>query len=68
MFDANKLRGKMAERGMTQSDVAKSIGISESSMYRKMKTGKFGIIDAERMIDVLHIENPTEIFFAGKVT
>ena len=57
-----KLRGIIAERGLSQRDVAKSIGISEKSFYTKMKKGVFGTDEADRMIELLKIKNPAAIF------
>lgn len=58
-----KLRGVIAERGKTQRDVAKAIGVTEKTFYSKMKKGDFYIREAERMIEFLQIDDPREIFF-----
>ena len=57
-----KLRGIIAERGFSQREVAKQIGISEKTFYSKMKNGVFGTDEAERMIELLKIEDPATIF------
>lgn len=36
MINVNKLKGKIVERGLSVQDVAKAIGISTASLYRKM--------------------------------
>lgn len=36
--DMNKLRGKLAERGMTQEELASKIGVDPSTFTRKMKS------------------------------
>lgn len=61
-----KLRGIISERGMSQREVAKAIGISEKTFYTKMKNGKFGTDEAEKMIDILRIENPADIFLRSQ--
>lgn len=61
-----KLRGIISERGMSQREVAKAIGISEKTFYTKMKNGKFGTDEAEKMIVLLRIENPADIFLRSK--
>lgn len=66
MFDVNKLRGKIAENGMTQRQVAQRLGVTEATFSRKMKTGQFGLDEAQRLIDLLSIEHPADIFFARK--
>ncbi len=68
MVDINKLRGIMAERRRTQTQVANAIGISPKSFYNKMQRGVFGTDEAEKIVEYLHIENPALIFFAKEVT
>lgn len=61
-----KLRGIIAERGFSQREVAKQIGISEKTFYSKMKNGVFGTDEADRMIELLNIEDPASIFLSTK--
>lgn len=61
-----RLKGIIAENGLSQRDVAKAIGMSEKTFYTKMKKGKFGIDEAEAMIQLLKIENPASIFLTSK--
>lgn len=64
MINVNALKGKIAERGKTQTDVAKAIGIAPKTFYDKMSKGIFGSDEIEIMIDYLSIEDPMKIFFA----
>lgn len=64
MIKTDKLRGIIAERGLTQADVAKKIGRSPKAFYEKMKKGIFGSNEIQIMIEELHIEDPESIFFA----
>ena len=64
LIDTNKLKGKIAEKGFSQADVAKKIGITPKTFYEKMKIGVFGSDEIEIMIKILSIDNPLEIFFA----
>lgn len=66
MIRVDKLRGIISERGMTQSDVAKSIGISPKTFYLKMKKGVFGSDEVDAIIDLLDIKNPCDIFYVRK--
>lgn len=68
MVDTNRLRGIIAEKNTSQRKVAAAIGITEKTFYSKMKTGIFGTDEAQKMVDLLGIENPGEIFFAKEVT
>lgn len=66
MIRTDLLRGKLAEKGIAQSGMAKMLGITPKTFYDKMKRGVFNSDEMETMISVLHIENPIEIFFAKK--
>ena len=66
MVETNKLRGILAERGMSQRQVARQLGMTEKTFYSKMKRGVFGTDEVEKMINLLSIKNPIEIFLAGK--
>ena len=68
MLNRNALRAEFVRNGMTQSEVAKAIGVSESTMTRKMNTGVFGTDEAQKMIDLLKISDPACVFFAREVT
>lgn len=67
-MNANLLRGKIAEEGLTQSRLAKAIGISENSLSRKL-LGKreFRLSEVVDICNILNIENPEKIFFDGKI-
>lgn len=67
MIDTNALRGRIAEKGMSQSDVAKAIGITPKTFYTKMANKVFGSDEIDAMIDLLDIKDPVRIFFADKV-
>jgi len=64
----DKLRGIIAERGLTQTKVAEMIGITPKTFYEKMSKGVFGSDEIEIMIDKLDIKNPLNIFFYHEVT
>lgn len=66
MILTDKLRGIIAEKGMSQSDVARAMGIAPKTFYVKMQKGVFGSDEIEFMIDKLNIKDPMSIFFAGK--
>ena len=64
MIRVDKLRGIIAERGLSQADVAEMIGITPKTFYEKMKIGVFGSNEIQKMIDNLEIKDPMNIFFA----
>ena len=64
MIKTDELRGIIAKNGLSQTDVAKMIGVTPKTFYDKMKNGVFGSDEIQIMIDELHIDNPMPIFFA----
>ena len=66
MLDANALRGEIVRNGMTQGQVAKRIGMSATTFSKKMKENGFGIDEADQLIEVLGIQNPSAVFFSQK--
>ncbi len=68
MLDKNKLRAAWVAKGMTQSEVAREIGISDVTFSRRLRRGKFGLDEAAKMMELLDIKDPFDIFFAKDVT
>ena len=64
MIKTNELRGIIAKNGLSQTDVAKMIGVTPKTFYEKMKNGVFGSDEIQIMIDELHIDDPMPNFFA----
>lgn len=68
MVRTDKIRGLLAEKDMTQKEMAERLGIAPKTFREKMQKGVFGSDEMEIMIDVLGIEDPAAIFFAKEVT
>ena len=66
MVATDKLRGIIAERGMSQRQVAKLLGLNEKTFYSKMQKGVFGTDEVEQIVELLSIPNPADIFLARK--
>lgn len=64
MIQTDELRGIITKRNMSQASVAKAIGITPKTFYGKMKKGVFDSDEIDKMISLLKIQNPAEIFFA----
>ena len=62
-IQTNELRAAILRKGLTQSKVAKAIGISDKTFSDRMKKKVFGSDEIEKMIDLLEIENPMFVFF-----
>ena len=68
MVNTDELRGLIAKNKMSQSDMAKKLNMTPKTFYQRMQKGIFGSDEIQTMIEVLHIENPIDIFFAKEVT
>lgn len=55
LFNANKLRSKMAEKEITISELSKELRINPSTFYRKMKNNPFEIAEANKISCVLNL-------------
>ncbi|WP_294000106.1 helix-turn-helix transcriptional regulator [uncultured Megasphaera sp.] len=65
MILTNKLIGIMAEKGISQAEMARRIGITPKTFYEKMSKGVFGSDEIEIMVKELNMTNPWDIFFAS---
>lgn len=61
------LRAEIVRNGYTQEKVAELLGIAPKTFYLKMKRGVFTTKEAEEMIAILEIRNPSDIFFGHEV-
>jgi len=68
MVDTRRLKGIIVENDLTQEKVARAIGMSPKTFYLRMKKAVFGSDEMEKMIELLHIEDPNSVFFVKKVT
>lgn len=57
MVNTNKLKGKMKELEITQSDVAKALSLSPPTVSQKLNNIRdFSLEEAEKLSNMLHIE------------
>lgn len=68
LIDTNELRGIIAKNGLSQSKLARKLGMTPKTFYDKMKKGVFSSNEIEKMIVQLGIENPIAIFFVNNIT
>lgn len=68
MVDVKLLKSEIVKNGMKQEEFCEKIGMAHSTFIRKMKKAVVTTDEAKVMIDVLGIKNPSEIFFATKLT
>lgn len=63
-----KLKGRMREKNITQDDIASILEISMQSVNAKLNgRSSFTIPEAQRIAEVLELENPGEYFFTHNV-
>lgn len=68
MFNKNAFKAQMVMKGVTTKQLADSLGIDTSTLYRKIDNdGSFTRKEINNIIVVLGIENPKQIFFADDV-
>lgn len=63
MINIDKLNGKIAENRLTREKLAKAMGISTRGLSLKFKKGVFNNVEIEKLVKILKIDNPIEIFF-----
>lgn len=66
MCDIAKLKGKIAEKGLKQTQLAKMINMDRTTLSRKLRTGEdFSIKEAEKIALVLNLscKDAINIFF-----
>ncbi|WP_010293560.1 DUF739 family protein [Clostridium senegalense] len=65
-MDVNKLKGRMVEKSYTQKNMAKELGITQQALNAKLnKRSQFTLDEVVKIVNILEIDNPIEIFFAG---
>ena len=68
MINTDKIRGLIAENGLTQGEIAEKIGMTPRTFSRKMKLKIFTSDEMYMLIGILGIEDPVPIFFAKEVS
>jgi len=68
MFDRKRLQAQMVLKGITGKEMAARMGINEGTLYRKMgNDGDFSRSEITKIMEILEIEDPSEIFFAEQL-
>lgn len=67
MILVNKLKGEIVSKGLTQGEVAQMLGMSPKTFSCKLKRGILGSDEIERLMNILEIEDPRDIFFVREV-
>ncbi len=68
MFDRKRFKAQLILAGVSMKELAEALGIDESTLYRKVSAdGSFTREEINKMIDVLKIESPMDIFFTQEL-
>lgn len=63
MMNTNLLKAEIVKNGLTQKEFCKSIKMAQSTFIRKIRKGVFNTDEIERMVNVLNLKRPEQIFF-----
>lgn len=67
MILINELKGKIKSMGYTQERLAIEMGMSSRTLSKKLNKGIFGSDEIEKMVKILDIRNPRDIFFVNRL-
>lgn len=63
------LINRMREQGLSITDMYKALNMSRSSFYRKCNgQSEFTLKEITRIMEILSVRDPNEIFFASQVS
>lgn len=63
-----KLKGKLKEEDYTQKEIADLLGITPQAFNSKINNRtQFTLSEVIKMINILRIDNPMEIFFTSDI-
>jgi len=68
MLNVLEFKAAMVRKGFTQKEIAQYLGISEKTFCNRIKNKRFGTDEIEKLIPLLEINNPMQIFFDCIVT
>ena len=68
MFNERYFKAEIVRNGLSMKEVARKLNIDESTLYRKIKNnGNFSREEINKLILLLHIEDPKSNFFSEKL-
>ena len=68
-FNRLEFNAQLARKDMSVKDLAESINMPLSTMYRKLNNnGDFDRVEIANIVERLDIEDPSKIFFASELT
>ncbi len=65
-MDMNLYRAVMAKNGFTQYQLARLLGMADSTLIRKVKQESFTLHEMRKMVELLNIDDPNSFFLLKK--
>lgn len=64
MFNERKFKSALILNGVTVDDLAETLGVNKSTVYRKIeRNGDFSRDEISKIMRVLNLSDPCDIFF-----
>lgn len=63
MYSEANIRAEITRAGKTMAQVADALEITRPTLLRRLREGKLGLDDANKLIEYLGIKNPAFVFF-----
>ena len=63
MYSEANIRAEITRAGKTMAEVADALQITRPTLLRRLREGKLGLDDANKLIEFLSIKNPGFVFF-----
>lgn len=63
-MDIFELKAQIARKGLTQKELAKVLGITPKTFSLKLTNNTLTLAEANKLINLLDIQEPQSIFFA----
>ena len=68
-MDKARLEYEMKKKAVSVADMCEKLGVSRSAFYRKCNgISEFTLSEIQKIVDILHLETPMDIFFPNKVS
>lgn len=68
-MDRYKLEYEMKKSNVSKSQMCEKLGISRSAFYRKCcGDSEFTLSEIQKIVSILSLDSPVDIFFAEKVS
>ena len=67
-INKNLLKASIAAAGLTQYQLSNMLNMAQSTFIRKLKSNSFKMDEAQKIVEILNIEDPIAVFFDKKDT